>query len=64
MYIDTADVGFGAHLLLDGFWESWLTEFIARRVQAGMRFADVGANHGYYTVLAADLLTAYRQLAG
>jgi FkbM family methyltransferase len=56
MYIDTSDVGFGAHLLLDGFWESWLTEFIARRLQAGMRVADVGANHGYYTLLAADLV--------
>src|SRR2546423_1277061 len=23
-YIDTRDVGFGAHILLDGFWEIWL----------------------------------------
>jgi len=55
MFIDTADVGFGAHLLLDGFWEPWLTVFMARRLSSGMHVADVGANHGYYTLLMADL---------
>jgi FkbM family methyltransferase len=56
LYIDTRDVGFGAHLLLDGFWESWLTVFIARTVKPGWSVVDVGANHGYYTLLLADLV--------
>ncbi|MGA0602284.1 FkbM family methyltransferase [Caulobacter sp. KR2-114] len=55
MFVDTGDVGFGAHMLLDGFWESWLTVFIARRIKPGMMAADVGANHGYYSLLMADL---------
>jgi FkbM family methyltransferase len=63
MYVDTTDVGFGAHLLLDGFWESWLTVFAARRLKPGMRVADVGANHGYYTLLMADLVGAEGRVA-
>jgi FkbM family methyltransferase len=54
MFVDTGDVGFGAHMLLDGFWESWLTVFMARRLAPGMAVADVGANHGYCSVLMAD----------
>ncbi|HEV2364507.1 MAG TPA: FkbM family methyltransferase [Caulobacteraceae bacterium] len=56
LYVDGADVGFGANVLLDGLWESWLTVFMARRVKAGMAVADVGANHGYYSLLFADLV--------
>lgn len=55
-FVDASDVGFGANLLLDGFWETWLTVFIARRLRPGMHVADVGANHGYYSLLMADLV--------
>jgi FkbM family methyltransferase len=55
-FVDTSDIGFGANLLLDGFWESWLTTFMARRIQPGDYAIDVGANHGYYTLLFADLV--------
>lgn len=55
-FVDTSDVGFGANLLLDGFWESWLTTFIAKRVAPGDHAIDVGANHGYYTLLLSDLV--------
>ncbi|HEX3920394.1 MAG TPA: FkbM family methyltransferase [Caulobacteraceae bacterium] len=56
MYVDTTDVGFAAHLLMGGFWETWLTIFMARRLMPGMRVADVGANHGYYTLLMGDMV--------
>ncbi|MGV9007342.1 MAG: FkbM family methyltransferase [Brevundimonas sp.] len=56
IYVASDDVGFGAHLMLDGAWETWLTVFMARRLQPGMRVVDVGANHGYYTVMFADLV--------
>jgi FkbM family methyltransferase len=55
-YIDTNDHGFGAHVLLDGFWEMWLTQFMARFVKPGMIVADIGANYGYYSLLLADLV--------
>jgi FkbM family methyltransferase len=50
-FVDTRDVGFGGHVLLDGYWESWLTLFCLRNVAPGMVAIDVGANMGYYTVL-------------
>lgn len=55
IYVDTTDIGFGAHLLMDGIWEPWITQYFAREVQAGMRVLDIGANLGYYSVLFGDL---------
>jgi FkbM family methyltransferase len=49
-----SDRGFACHLMLDGFWEMWLTQFLAQRVKPGMTVIDVGANYGYYTLLLAD----------
>ena len=54
VYVDVKDVGIGARLALDGFWEAWITAAIARTVQPGWRCVDVGANHGYYTLVLAD----------
>lgn len=62
-YVATTDVGFGAHVILDGFWESWLTAFVASRVKPGWTVADVGANHGYYTLLLADLVGSSGRVA-
>ncbi|WP_425989011.1 FkbM family methyltransferase [Brevundimonas sp. TWP2-3-2] len=56
LYVPTTDVGFGAHVMMDGLWESWLTVFMASRIKPGMRVVDAGANHGYYTVFFADLV--------
>ncbi len=55
-YLDTRDRGFAAHLMLDGYWEMWLTQFIARRIVPGMHVVDVGANFGYYSLLMGDLI--------
>ena len=55
-YVATQDYGFGSNVLLDGYWESWLTQFMARRIRSGMTVVDVGANFGYYTLLMADLV--------
>jgi FkbM family methyltransferase len=56
LYVDTADTGFGSHVLLDGYWEMWLTMFLARHLQLGMTVIDVGANFGYYTLLFGALV--------
>ncbi|AYV49651.1 FkbM family methyltransferase [Caulobacter flavus] len=58
LFVDGVDYGLGPHLLLDGYWEMWTTETIARLVKPGMTVADVGANLGYFTLLMADLVGA------
>jgi FkbM family methyltransferase len=56
MYVDTSDQGISCHLLLDGYWEIWVTEAIVSLIRPGMVVADVGANLGYFTMIMADLV--------
>jgi FkbM family methyltransferase len=56
MFTDANDGGIAPHLLLDGYWEYWVTEFVCRNVARGETVIDVGALYGYYTILLADLV--------
>jgi FkbM family methyltransferase len=53
MVLDSRDRGIVPHLALDGFWESWVTAWVASNVQHGERAINIGANCGYYTMLLA-----------
>ncbi|WP_131196195.1 FkbM family methyltransferase [Lichenihabitans psoromatis] len=55
-FVDTRDHGFGVNLLLDGFWEMWLTMVMTRILKPGMTVVDIGANFGYYAVLFGDMI--------
>lgn len=55
IFVDTRDVGLATHLMLEGYWEMWVTEAIVSLMHEGMVAADIGANVGYYTLLMADL---------
>jgi FkbM family methyltransferase len=55
-YVDSDDGAVAAHLAMDGFWETWNSLAIARHVGRGWRVVDVGANHGYFTLLLAELV--------
>jgi FkbM family methyltransferase len=55
-YIHTSDVGLGHHLMMDGYWEWWLSAFIAKYVGPEQVAFDIGANIGYYSLLLADLV--------
>nr|WP_255575225.1 FkbM family methyltransferase [Caldovatus aquaticus] len=39
--------------MLEGRWEPWIEAGLASVVKPGMRFCDIGANFGYYTLLGA-----------
>lgn len=53
MYVKTTDLSLAPHILLDGFWENWITKVFIREIQPGMAVCDIGANIGYYSLLAA-----------
>jgi len=46
----------------DGVWEENTTEFIRRHLKPGQTFVDVGANVGYFSVLASRLVGAKGQV--
>ena len=54
MFLRSSDRGFACHVMLDGYWEMWLTQFLAQRLKSGMTVVDVGANFGYYTLLMGE----------
>ncbi len=56
MYLDSRDMSLTPHLLRQGCWEPDVTRFFVRIVKPGMRIVEVGANVGYYTLLACSLV--------
>jgi FkbM family methyltransferase len=56
MFTDAADGGIAPHLLLDGYWQYWVTEFVCRNVSRGETAYDVGAIYGYWSLVLADLV--------
>src|SRR5262249_57806096 len=54
LYLDTRDLSLTPALALRGVWEPNVTRVLLRLLRPGMRVVEVGANVGYYTVLAAS----------
>jgi FkbM family methyltransferase len=44
------------YLYLFGVWEPRMTQWLTRRLRSGDTFVDVGANIGYFSVLASKLV--------
>lgn len=56
MYVMKDDESLTPHLVGEGFWESWITQYLINRLGPGSVFFDVGANCGYYSMLAHHLI--------
>jgi FkbM family methyltransferase len=54
VYADAQETGITPHLAMHGYWESWITTALARTLRPAWHCLDVGANHGYYTLVMAD----------
>jgi FkbM family methyltransferase len=53
--VDTQDL-IQRYLYLFGVWEPRMTQWLSRRLGPGDTFVDVGANIGYFSVLASQLV--------
>ena len=58
MFVSTDDIGLSTLLMLDGYWEMSVTEAFVEIIKPGFTVVDCGANLGYYSLLAADLVGA------
>lgn len=56
MYVDTRDISLAPHLMMEGRWEPEITEHWREFVKPDSVVFDVGANFGYFSIIAgADL---------
>ncbi|MBR0650669.1 FkbM family methyltransferase [Roseomonas terrae] len=54
--VDTRSIDIGIHLLTLGRWETGYTSLFTRLVKPGDTVLDLGANHGVYALLAAQIV--------
>lgn len=53
LYLDSRDASLTPHIALLGSWEPGVSRVFNRTVKAGMRVVDIGANCGFFSLLAA-----------
>lgn len=56
MYVDTESGGLHPHLLEEGVYEKEVTRLFQRLLRPGMTCVDIGANIGYFSILAASIV--------
>ncbi len=53
LFVNSRDTGSAPYLIMHGQWDPPQTEVFEKLLKPGMTFVDVGANIGYFTLLAA-----------
>ncbi len=56
IYVDGADTTLAPHLMLEGFWQYWITAFLCRNLDQGETAYDLDAGYGYYSLLMSELV--------
>lgn len=56
IYLDSTDISITPHIMYNGEWEPWVTRFISATLQPNDVVVDIGANCGFFTLLAADIV--------
>lgn len=62
LFCEKDDYAFTRWMKSDGFWEAWITKWMSGQFMKNDHFIDVGANVGYYSMLAGKAglkVTAY-----
>ena len=54
IFLDTRDTSLAPIIIQHGCWEKWVTDLFLSLVKPGMTVVDIGANCGYYSLLAAQ----------
>ncbi|MFY3741190.1 MAG: FkbM family methyltransferase [Candidatus Nitrosomirales archaeon] len=52
IYLDAHDISITPHIITDGYWEPNISSVFINTVKRNQTFVDIGANIGYYTLLA------------
>lgn len=55
MYLDTRDIAVAPHIALDGIWEPSITKAWQKLISPTSTVFDIGANFGYFGLLAAQM---------
>lgn len=56
LFVDAMDLSLAPHVIINGFWEWWITRAVRTLVKPGMIVVEIGANIGYYTTLFSSLV--------
>lgn len=56
LFVDSRDISIVPHLLVDGYWERWVTGIWVNVVKTGNVVLDIGSHVGYYSFLAARIV--------
>lgn len=51
--LDRRDFSLTPHIVMSGYWESWVTAWFVRNLTSSDRLLNIGANCGYYALTAA-----------